>query len=146
METSKAPLPLAVTLQCFAQVFSPEIGPERRRCVVFTVSRLPEQEVTDTHLPGRTNNHIRVREIAGIQVGTYQLLGDGIRITHVGDNLANRIYQFGPATVIKADVEANAGVIARKLYRVPHSFLNIRGEILQTTKMTQAHSIAVQFF
>ncbi len=116
------------------------------RCIVLAIGRLPEQEVTGTHLPSRANDHIGVGEIVCIEVGSDQLFSNVARLVSGGDDLTNSIDKLSSPTVVKANVEVDTGIIARQLYRVTHRLLDIRREILQTTKMAQAHSIAVELF
>src|SRR5205809_1085197 len=108
---AEAPLPLPVAFQRRTQVLSSEIRPERWRSIILAIGRLPQQEVTHTHLSRGAYDHIRIRHITCVQVGTDQLLSNGLGVTSIGDDLANGIHQFGPATVVKANIEVQARII-----------------------------------
>src|SRR5262249_46022394 len=108
---AEASLPLLVTFQRGTQVFSSEIRPERWCSIVLAIGRLPEQEVTYTHLSRGTYDHIGIRHITCVQVRTDQLLGNGLGVTSIGNDLANSIHQFGPSTVVKANIEVQARII-----------------------------------
>src|SRR5436305_3622475 len=80
-----------------------------------------------------------------IEIGADQFFIDSFGVAAIGDDLAHRVYQFGPATVVEADVEADTGVVARQVDRILHGLLNVRREVLQAAKMAQANSFSMQF-
>src|SRR5215831_6984115 len=106
LQLTKTALSLTVAIKSSVQVLPAKVRPEGWCGIVLAIGRLPEQEVTNTHFSSCTNDHIRIRQVACVEVGTDQLFGNRIGAVPVSDDLANSINKLGSTTVVKANIQA----------------------------------------
>src|ERR1019366_8343138 len=114
-ETAIAAVALLIFQYGLQQVGTREIRPQGTGHVEFGVSDLPEQEVTDGHLAGSTDQQIGIGAGGGIEAGGDQLLIDlqslnaAVEAGHIEDAI-DGVDDLGATAVIDRQVDQEAAV------------------------------------
>ena len=83
-------MPAGVFLQCLVELGFAEIRPERLGDDKFGVGDLPEQEIADAHFAAGSDDEVRVRDIAGVEVLGEQMLVDLLGFQNAALDLMRR--------------------------------------------------------
>ena len=107
---------------------------------------MPQQEVTDSFFPGRTDNQLRIRYAGGIKIPGKDVLRQLLRITlalsHLLAEGSGSTDNLIPATVIQRKIHLNI-IFLRPSLRVQAELSQLRRQAAQITEETEPNPVLI---